>query len=180
MEWGYSRLATGAPDLDDLPLEWSFMGHRSRGVIGYGCLEEGAPERVHRQMTMRAVLTGVVPWTADDLACEMLAGLSHRDLSRFRFVDARATPLLLGCREAAGALYHSPEEALLVVGNLAAEARTVRCRLDAAGCDLSDAEAYTVQAEGRELALSAARLRDEGVEVAVEGDGINVLTVRPR
>jgi hypothetical protein len=156
------------------------MGHRSRGVIGYGCLEEGAPERVHRQMTMRAVLTGVVPWTADDLACEMLAGLSHRDLSRFRFADARTAPLLLGCPESAGALYHSPEEALLVVGNLAAEARPVRCRLGAAGCDLTDAPAYTVETGGGEVTLSAAQLRDEGVEVAVEGDGIRVLAVRPR
>jgi len=179
MEWGYSRLATGAPDLDALPLEWSFMGHRSRGVIGYGCLEKGAPERVHRQMTMRAVLTGVVPWTADDLACEMLAGLSHRDLSRFRFVDARTTPLLVDCQEAAGALYHRPDEALLVVGNLAAEARLVRCRVDASRCDLTDARTYTVQAGDRELTLSPAQLRDEGVEVEVEGDGVKVLTVRP-
>jgi len=156
------------------------MGHRSRGVIGYGCLEEDAPERVHRQMTMRSVLTGVVPWTADDLACQMLAGLSHRDLSRFRFVDARAAPLLLGCQEAAGALYHSPEEALLVVGNLAAEPRTVGCRLDAPRCDLTDAPAYVVQAGDHEVTLSAAQLREEGVEVVVEGDGVRVLTVRPR
>jgi hypothetical protein len=125
------------------------------------------------------VLTGVVPWTADDLACEMLAGLSHRDLSCFRFADARAASLLLGCPEAAGALYHSPEEALLVVGNLAAEPRPVRCRLDASRCDLTDAPAYIVQAGDREVTLTAEQLREEGVEVAVEGDGVTVLTVRP-
>ncbi|MCY2930984.1 MAG: DUF6259 domain-containing protein, partial [Planctomycetota bacterium] len=53
MEWGYSKLSTGAPALGELPLEWNFMGARSRGVIGYGCLEATAPERVHRQMTLR-------------------------------------------------------------------------------------------------------------------------------
>jgi len=51
--------------------------------------------------------------------------------------------------------------------------------VDASRCDLTDARTYTVQAGDRELTLSPAQLRDEGVEVEVEGDGVKVLTVRP-
>ncbi len=180
MEWGYARLASGAPAIEDLPLEWSFMGHRSRGVISYGCLEEGAPERVHRQMTMRSLLTGVTPWTADDLAMEMFAPLANRDLSGFRFADPRSAPIGAGGRATAAAMYHSPEEALVLVGNLAPKARSMRCRMDVRRSDLVAAERYLVRTAGTEIALSAAELRGKGFEVQVNGDGVGVASISPR
>ena len=180
MEWGYARLASGAPAIEDLPLEWNFMGHRPRGVISYGCLEEGAPERVHRQMTMRSLLTGVTPWTADDLALEMFAPLVRRDLSGFRFADPRSAPASAGGRETAAAMYHGPEEALLLVGNLAPEQRSVRCRVDVTRSDLVAAERYVVRAAGTEVTLSAAQLREEGLEITVDGDGVGVASISPR
>lgn len=172
MEWGYSRLSEGAPALDDLPLEWSFMGHRSRGVIGYGCLEKDAPERVHRQMTQRAVLTGVCPWPADDLAMEMHMPLKGEDLTKLKFADA-----LSGVAEAesgAAAVYHGADEALVLVGNLEAERRTVRCRVDVARTALGKAEGYVV--EGK--TMTAAALREEGFELEVEGDGAALVRVK--
>ena len=179
MEWGYTRLASAAPALDDLPLEWSFMGHRSRGVIGYGCLEKDAPERVHRQMTVRGVLTGSVPWPVDDLALGMFAPLSHRDLTGYRFLDARWAPVRPADDNAAAAVYHRAEDALLVVGNLAAEGRTVRCGLDVSALDLTPAEQYAVTVSGVETVMTAAELAG-GIEVEVAGDGVEVVEIRPR
>lgn len=126
MEWGYGRLATAAPPLASLPLEWSFMGARPRGVIGYGCLERDAPESVHRQMTLRCLLTGTAPWPAQDLDLELFAPLRDYDLSQYRFYDWRSAPVRLEEEGVAAAAYIGAREALVVVGNLTGEARTAR------------------------------------------------------
>jgi hypothetical protein len=39
MEWGYEKWSKSVPKLQELPLEWDFVGARSRGVIGYGLIE---------------------------------------------------------------------------------------------------------------------------------------------
>lgn len=179
MEWGYSRLATGAPDIAELPLEWSFMGHRSRGVIGYGCLEEDAPERVHRQMTLRALLTGVAPWPVADLDLEMFAGLKGRDLSHYRFADPGRGLVAVEGSGAAGAAYHRPEEALVLVGNLAPQPRVLRFRLDPAGCDVGRAETYVVTSDCGEAHVAATQLVADGVEVPVAGDSASVVRIAP-
>jgi hypothetical protein len=179
MEWGYSRLATGAPALGDLPLEWTFMGHRSRGVIGYGCLEEDAPERVHRQMTLRALLTGVAPWPVADLDLDMFAGLRGHDLGKYRFAGpAQGLVAVEGC-DTAGAAYHRPEEALALVGNLAPERRVLRFRLNPAGSDLAVTENYVVTGDSGEATVGACQLATDGVEVSVAGDSAAVLRIRP-
>ncbi|NPV47570.1 MAG: hypothetical protein HPY69_11470 [Armatimonadetes bacterium] len=179
MEWGYSRLATGAPDIAELPLEWSFMGHRSRGVIGYGCLEEDAPERVHRQMTLRALLTGVAPWPVADLDLEMFAGLKGHDLSRYRFADPARGLVAVEGGQTAGAIYHGPEEALVLVGNLASQPRVLRFRLDPALCEQSRAERYAVTSECGEALVEAAALTADGVEVSVAADSAAVVRIVP-
>lgn len=133
MEWGYGRLSTAAPPLASLPLEWSFLGARPRGVIGYGCLEPDAPESVHRQMTLRCLLTGTAPWPARDLDLEMFAPLRDYDLSRYRFHDWRSAPVRLEGEGAAAAAYIGEQEAVVVVGNLTGEARRVRGSLESGG-----------------------------------------------
>jgi hypothetical protein len=179
MEWGYSRLATGAPPLAELPLEWTFMGHRARGVIGYGCLEADAPERVHRQMTLRALLTGVAPWPVHDLDLEMFAPLRGLDLGAYQFADVRRAAVTTGDGAAAVA-YQRPDEALVLVGNLQDDAQSVTCRPDVARLGLTEAPAYTVTCGGTETVLGADELRASGLTVAVPGDDIALVTVRPR
>ena len=178
MEWGYARLSSGAPALEDLPLEWSFMGHRARGVIGYGCLEEDAPERVHRQMTVRSVLTASVPWPADALALQMFAPFKGKDLTRYRFADPRWAPVTPGDCDTAAAVYHKADEVLLVIGNLAQDERTVRCRLDVASTDLAAAEQYTVRIGETERSMTPKQLADDGVEAVVEGDSVVLVEIR--
>lgn len=149
MEWGYGRLSVGAPDLASLPLEWMFLGARPRGVIGYGCLEPGAPESIQRQMTLRCLLTGVAPWPALTLDQEMFLPLRDFDLSQTRFLDWRHAPLRFAAEGVAGAVYLGEEEALVLVGNLTGEARTVQGTLDLAGAP----EAFTAELPADGMAL---------------------------
>ncbi len=44
-EWGYKKWTDRAPDLQDLPLEWSLAGAISRSVISYGVLDRNVPRR---------------------------------------------------------------------------------------------------------------------------------------
>ena len=129
MEWGYAKLATGAPALADLPLEWSFLGARPRAVIGYGCLEPEAPEAVHRQMTLRCLLTGVAPWPARDLDLDMFAVLRNLDAETCRFYDWRCRVAETDAPDTAAAAYAGPDGALILVANLTAAGREIRLRL---------------------------------------------------
>jgi hypothetical protein len=125
MEWGYSMLSAGAPELDDLPLEWTFMGARARGVIGYGCLAKNTPASVHKQMNVRCLLTGVAPWPADALDLRMFAPLRGFDPTGFVFHDWRSGAVRVADPGAAGAVYSGRTRALLLVGDLRGRARTV-------------------------------------------------------
>lgn len=129
MEWGYGRLSVAAPPLEALPLEWNYLGARPRGVIGYGCLEPGAPESVHRQMTLRCLLTGVAPWPAQDLDLEMFAPLRDSDLSNYRFYDWRRSPVKCERNTVASAVYANDANALVLVGNLTSQPQSARCAL---------------------------------------------------
>jgi len=51
-----------------MPLEWSFAGARSRGVIGYGSIDRSAPARIRKVYALETLLTGVAPWPASDEA----------------------------------------------------------------------------------------------------------------
>ena len=63
-EWGYGKWSGEGPDLPALPLEWSLVGARPRGVISYGRLDAQAPRRLHRLFALEALLAGVTPWPA--------------------------------------------------------------------------------------------------------------------
>ncbi len=179
MEWGYSKLALAAPALDALPLEWSFMGARSRGVIGYGCLEPEAPERVHRQMTLRCLLTGVVPWPARELDLDMFAPLAGRDLSGARFLDWRNTVATVHEPDAATAVYCGEGQLLALVGDLRGEARTVCCTLDLTGTGVCEASAYRVGAGAETQVVAADDLRTVCLPVTVPADGVALIVVEP-
>jgi len=179
MEWGYTRLSTGAPALDDLPLEWNFMGARSRGVIGYGCLEPGAPAGVHRQMNVRCLLTGVAPWTAGDLDLAMFAPLRRRDLAQYVFHDWRSGAVRVQDADAAAACYVRSGHALVLVGNLIAGRRTVRCSVDPALLGISRTGRCRVTVGGRKKMLSASRLRTDGVPVTLPSNGVSAVSIGP-
>jgi len=73
MEWGYEKWSRSVPKLQDLPLEWDFVGARSRGVIGYGLIDPNAPRRLHKLLAIETLLTGVAPWPAGPEAVQRLS-----------------------------------------------------------------------------------------------------------
>jgi hypothetical protein len=50
--------------VQEMPLEWGFAVARSRGVIGYGSMDESAPARIRKVFALEALLTRVTPWPA--------------------------------------------------------------------------------------------------------------------
>ncbi|MCX6905899.1 MAG: hypothetical protein NTW03_20945, partial [Verrucomicrobia bacterium] len=97
-EWGYKKWTTRAPDLEDLPLEWSLAGTRSRGVISYGTLDSNAPRRLHRVFALEALLGGVTPWPASEETFALLPLLKPLGLRILmepgRFISGNAGVLL--------------------------------------------------------------------------------------
>ena len=100
-EWGYRKWTDRAPDLQDLPLEWSLAGARPRGVISYGVLDAKSPQRLHRLFAVEALLGGVTPWPAGPATFELLPLLKPLgDVESYRFADWRSGAVSLSRRAA--------------------------------------------------------------------------------
>lgn len=179
MEGGYSKLSTGAPALADLPPEWSFMGARSRGVIGYGCLEDSAPERVHRQMTLRCLLAGSAPWPALDRDLEMFAPLAGRDFSPFIFHDWRNRIAVARDAGTATAVYRGEERMLVLVGEMEGLARETRCTVDAGGGALGAHAEFRITSGGSSVKVGRDELMRTGVRVKLPADGVTLIEIEP-
>jgi hypothetical protein len=179
MEWGYSKLSTGAPAMGDLPLEWSFMGSRSRGVIGYGCLEADAPESVHRQMTLRCLLTGVAPWPALDLDLEMFAPIKGMDMRGFVFHDWRNGIATVQDADAATSVYAGAERLLVLVGDLSGKARPLDCTIHLAPDLFSSRELFRVTVADAVTVANRDDLKTVGVSVHPPADGVALIVVEP-
>ena len=129
-EWGYSKWTDRAPALQDLPLEWSLVGARPRGVISYGLIDAKAPRQLHRLFALEAFLGGVTPWPASPETFELLPRLKPvGDLETCRFMDWRNLAVSLSDPRCASAVYSRPGEAYLLLANLDQDAREVGCVL---------------------------------------------------
>ncbi len=127
-EWGYGKWTEQGPRLQDLPLEWSLVGARSRGVISYGQIGADASRRLHRLFALQALLGGVSPWPASAETFEVFAPLQQiGDLEAYRFADWRNTAVRLEGDRCASAVYSRPGLAYLLLANLDDSARDLRC-----------------------------------------------------
>jgi hypothetical protein len=127
-EWGYGKWTDRAPDLQDLPLEWSLAGARPRGVISYGTLDSNAPRRLRKLFAIEAFLGGVSPWPASPETFELLPRLKPvGDLRSCRFADWRNEAISLSERRCAAAVYSRPGESWVLLANLDATPREVNC-----------------------------------------------------
>jgi len=180
MEWGYSKLTTGAVALGDLPLEWAFMGSRSRGVIGSGSLPSDAPRRLRRQITLRCLLTGVAPWPARDLDCEMFEPLMRHDLTGSRFEDWRTGIARLDVAGAATAIYWRDDRLIVLAGELAGQERTATCTIDLSRWALPPGTGWeVVRGDGERLAVRTDASGHVHVPVKLPPDGLAVFTITP-
>lgn len=129
-EWGYGKWSDKGPSLMELPLEWSLVGARPRGVISYGQLEAQAPRHLHRLFALEALLAGVTPWPASPETFEIFPVLKPIGaLETCRFADWRNQAVAIQGARAGCAIYSRPSEAWLVLGNLDESSQEVRCVL---------------------------------------------------
>jgi hypothetical protein len=186
MEWGYGKKAEDAAPLVGLPLEWSFAGARSRGVISYGAIEGGAAARLHRLFALESLMSGVTPWPAGPQTFELYPVLKPiGDFATCRFADWRQTAVTVTGNRCAAAIYSRPGESFILLANLDKAAQAVRCAVHAgklphplAGIKSAEIAGGSPADGGAPAALDAARLSGEGVEIPIPADGVRLLRVR--
>jgi len=129
-EWGYGKWTGEGPALTDLPLEWSLVGARARGVISYGQLDAKSPARLKRVFALEALLGGVTPWPVSPEAEELFAVLKPiGPIETCRFRDWRNDAVTLRGKRCASAIYSRQGEAYLVLANLGEAADEVQCQV---------------------------------------------------
>ncbi len=190
-EWGYGSWSKKAPELKDLPLEWSLVGARSRGVISYGQIDANADRHLHRLFALYALVSGVTPWPASPETFTLFAPLGQiEDIASHRFADWRNTAVRLEGDRCASAVYSRPGQCYLLVANLDPVPKQVRCavRLDQLPHALPAPTSATLVASGRSSptdsdptvgsALDVGRLTGEGIAIPVPGDSTVLIRLR--
>lgn len=190
-EWGYGTWKDPGPGLEELPLEWSLVGARSRGVISYGQLNAQSPKRLHRLFALEALLSGVTPWPASPETFDLLPLLKPLgNIETYRFADWRNQAVNLEGTRCASAIYSRPGESYILLGNLESKPQEVRCVVqpNKLPYPLASPAAATVSggetgpSEDAEQAgrrnLNVGRLVGEGVNVTVPADSAVLLHIR--
>jgi hypothetical protein len=181
MEFGYATVSESFPKLWELPLEWSFVGARSRAAISGGIIDRRAPRRLHQHMALSGLLTAVAPWRATPEASALFKLLQPLgDIERFRFEDWRNGAVRLDGSDCASAVYSRPGESFVILGNFNADAKTVTCRIrpDALSSPLPAIAAAEIVAGAPAVRLDAARFAGDGEKVTIPGDGAVVIRIK--
>ncbi len=179
-EWGYGRWKEPGPALDELPLEWTLVGARSRGVISYGQLDAQSPRRLHQLFTLEALLGGVTPWPASPETFQLYPILAPLgDLTGWRFADWRSPALRLEGGRGGVAVYSRTGEAAVLVANFTAQAQTLRLRVDPRRLPVPMARVNAATCDSKpDLAVDVHALLGEGAPVTVPGDTAVLIRLR--
>jgi len=181
MEWGYKKWTDSAAKLQELPLEWDFVGARARGVIGYGIIDQSAPRRLHKLLALEALLTGVAPWPASPEAIELHAILKPLgDIEQYRFEDWRNNAVTLGNEDCASAIYSSSREAYILLGNFDVEPKKVFFRVNPRKlpCPLSSISSCQVVSTDKSVDIDLEKLTGDGDEISLPPDGAVLVHIR--
>jgi hypothetical protein len=181
MEFGYARLSVSMPPLSELPLEWDWVGARSRAVINIGTVAEDAPPRVVRQHALAGLMTAVTPWRANPYAIEFVRRLKPLgDIESYKFEDWRNRAVRLEGENVASAVYSREKEAFILVANFDARARKVRVAVRPR--ELPDpllaATSAAIVGERGTVRLDPIRLCGDGEVVEIPSDDVIVIRVR--
>lgn len=180
MEFGYTRALSAMPRLEDLPLEWSFAGARSRGVIVRGTAEESAPERIFRLHALTGLVTQTMPWRANRYAVEFARRLEPLgDLENYKFADWRNGAVTLDDADCASAVYSRDNEAYLVLANFSPTPKRVLCRLrpERLPHPLPGLRRAELIERGRSSVVNAGKLSRSGITVSLPADDVVLLRV---
>jgi len=190
-EWGYQKWTDQAPDLQDLPLEWSLAGAVSRGVISYGVLDGNSPRRLHRLFAIEALLGGVTPWPVSEEALALLPVLKPLgNLANYQFADWQNRAVTLSHARCAAAVFSRPGESYLLLANLDSSPREVNCVLHPeklphplASPTVATRLAPTAVSAGRRAPgeatnLNLCELIGAGLKLTIPGDEVVLIQVR--
>jgi hypothetical protein len=181
MEFGYNLVSESFPKLGELPLEWNFVGARSRAAISGGVIDSRAPRRLHQHMALSGLLTAVAPWRATPEATNLFKVLKPLgNLEQYKFEDWRNAAVRLEGTDCASAVYSRAREAFVILANFNAEPRTVSCRVapGALPSPLAGVSTAEIIAGGAPARLDAGRLTGGGENVTIPGDGAVVLRLK--
>ncbi len=181
-EWGYGKWTNRAPDLKDLPLEWSLVGARSRGVISYGTIDPKAPKRLHRVFALQALLGGVAPWPASPETFELLPLLKPiGNFEKYSFADWRNQAVTISDSRCGSAIYSRRGEAFVLLANLDEQPKEVTCVLhpDKLPHPLKRVKsAVKLNPGGESTKLDAKQWAGPGLKLTLPGDALLVIQVR--
>lgn len=180
MEWGYGRLLRAVPPMQELPVEWSFAGARSRGIIGYGSIDPSAPAQIRKLLTLETLLTGVTPWPASEEAIALYRILTPLgELTRYKFQDWRNRAVRVDVPECISAVYSREGEAWVLLGNTSGEERQVRVKISAADLPVPIPAPRSIQRMDGSSAtrLDVGRAAGEGEMIRVPAAGAVLLRI---
>ncbi|MCP5118554.1 MAG: hypothetical protein GY953_47685 [bacterium] len=180
MEFSYSRISTAMPKVEELPLEWSFAGARSRGVITTGTVQRNAPKRTYRLHALTGLMTAVTPWRANEPTIEFFKVLRPLgDIETYKFEDWRNTAVQLEGDNCISALYSRQGEAYILLANFNPEPKTVLCKLKPRNLPYalsSIGKAEVVRGDKR-ISLGAGKLTGSGERIEIGADNVVLLHV---
>jgi hypothetical protein len=183
-EWGYGKWSENGPELRELPLEWSLVGARSRGVISYGQIDSQASRRLHRLFALEALLGGVTPWPASPETLEVFSILKAiGQIETCRFADWRNQAVDLKGPRCASAIYSRPGEAFILLCNLDKSPQEVHFVVH------PDRLPYPLASPGAAVVLGGSpnnpaptfdgrQLVDSGIQIPLPADGAILIRVR--
>lgn len=180
-EWGYGKWTGQGPELTDLPLEWSLVGARARGVISYGQLDAKSPVRLKRVFALESLLGGVTPWPVSAEAEELFRVLKPIGaIETCRFQDWRNDAVKLRGTRCASAIYSRPGESYLVLANLGEAADEVQCQVYPGKLPhpLSTPRGATLIRSGAESTLDVQALVQGGLKISVPGDSAVLVRIQ--
>jgi hypothetical protein len=192
-EWGYGKWSDKGPIPQDLPLEWSLVGARARGVISYGQIDDKASRRFHRLFALEALLGGVTPWPASPETFELFSILKPLgQIEKWRFADWRNAAVVLQGTRCASAIYSRAGESYVIVANLDDTPQEIHCIVHAdklpypltsplAVETLDSATApRTEPGEKASATVDASQLIREGAKIVIAADSAMMLHLRSR
>lgn len=174
MEFIYGMLSVSMPRPEELPLEWNFAGARPRAVIGYGTIAPEAPKRLHQLHAITTLMTSVAPWPASEEAMALYKILKPLgDIEQYKFEDWRNKAVLLDDRDCLTAVYSRAGEAYVLLANLEANPKKVRCRIDTEKLPVALKAATSAEIPGKDAAqLAAAKLTGDGEDITIPADDV--------
>jgi hypothetical protein len=206
MEWGYEKWSKSAPKLQELPLEWDFVGARSRGVIGYGLIEPNAPRRLHKLLALETLLTGVAPWPASSEAVELYKILKPLgNIEQYKFEDwrnkavtieddpapivrlitdnrntNRKTTSKVQLVRGTSAVYSRPGEAYILLGNLHIEPKKITCRINPRNLPypLSSVSSVEIPDGDKSVNLNINKITGDGENITLPADGAVLVHIK--